>query len=76
AGPFAALFGRRLQVLKIVCQQLVSSLIAGIQVQNPGNQRAHELLADYFEHLQPATEQSRERAGWHRSRAAALKSRN
>ncbi|MFM8728379.1 MAG: hypothetical protein ACKON9_25045, partial [Planctomycetaceae bacterium] len=50
--------------------------LQGVLDLNPGNQRAHELLADYFEHLQPATEQSRERAGWHRSRAAALKSRN
>jgi tetratricopeptide (TPR) repeat protein len=50
--------------------------LQGVLDLNPGNQRAHELLADYFEHLQPTTEQSRERAGWHRSRAAALKSRN
>ena len=45
--------------------------LQGVLDLNPGNRRAHELLAEFFETREPATDQSREQAAWHRERAKA-----
>ncbi len=45
--------------------------LQGVLDLNPGNRRAHELLAKFFETRQPATDQSRQQAVWHRERAKA-----
>ena len=43
--------------------------LQGVLDLNPNNKQAHKLLADYFDQVRPATDQSRQQAGWHRQQA-------
>lgn len=43
--------------------------LQGVLDLNPNNKQAHKLLADYFEQIRPATEQSRQQASRHRQLA-------
>ncbi|MFN5078792.1 MAG: tetratricopeptide repeat protein [Planctomyces sp.] len=43
--------------------------LQGVLDLNPHNKQAHKLLADYFDQVRPATDQSRQQAGWHRQQA-------